>query len=118
MGRRKELSEVERSSIVLLSSEGYSSRQIVEKMPSLSQSCVVKTLKRFHSTGGFFSLRRTGRPSKTDDRTNRRMKNEVRANPFVTAREIKDIMNPTLNNISVRTIRHKLQKTIRQTLTR
>ena len=66
MGKKKELSEIYRSNIVLLSSQDYTSRQFAARF-KIAQSTVPTKLPRHAKTGNFQSRQRKGRPSLSTD---------------------------------------------------
>jgi transposase len=112
MGKRAELTQIHRSNIVLLSEEGYSTRAIAEKC-HVAQSTVVRTLSRHSAMGNFASRSRIGRPMKTTARTDRVLRKNVLSNPFISAVQLKSTIQPLLDNVSARTIRHRLSKELK-----
>ena len=68
-----ELTPSKRGRILALHEEGYSFRQIAEKIGNVAPSTCQKTVKRdeIHDTRN--TLPRPGRPRATDERTNRRI---------------------------------------------
>ena len=54
-----------------------------------------------------------GRPKKTSKTTERLLKNTVMKEPTITAKELKDQIQGPLQNVSVRTIQHRLQKDLK-----
>lgn len=61
---KSNLSTEERSAIVALRQEGYTTRELAEKRQT-SQKAVFRTLQRYQQSGSYSSLKRSGRPRAT-----------------------------------------------------
>ena len=99
-------SSVLRSNIVLLGEEGYSQRDIADRL-NVSKTGVQETLSRYRDTGSFTPKKRPGRPRKTTDRTDNIMRRIVVKNPrasssFVPAHLLHHV------DISTTTVRRRL----------
>ena len=74
--KRKEMSTDHKKMIVKLSNENVSGSKLAELLGS-NRFTIAKFLKRFKTTGMIEKRHRTGRPRKTDDRADRRLKMRV-----------------------------------------
>ncbi|KAI4787057.1 hypothetical protein KUCAC02_036710 [Chaenocephalus aceratus] len=109
MPRTKELSEDLRLRIVDLHKAGQGYKSIAESL-DVHQSTVRQVVYKWRKFSTVATLPRSGRPVKMTARAQRRMLNEVRKNPGVTARDLKTSLAQA--NISVD------ESTIRKTLTK
>lgn len=87
--KRAECTHDEIIAIKVLFEEGRSQRYIASKIQK-SQSTVARTLRRLqlNNEGSTVANTRTGRPSKLDDRAQRRLVRKVKENPFQTLEEL------------------------------
>ena len=76
MGRKKSLSEVQRSPIIALHNEGLSERNISAKL-KVSKTAVHQSIKKFEQYGSYKDLPRSGRPRKPTVRDDHVMKRIV-----------------------------------------
>jgi transposase len=53
----------------------------------------------------------SGRPKKTSAATDRILKHTITKYPMMTAKELKEELAQELQNVSIRTIQHRIQKT-------
>lgn len=109
--RRNEISVAVRAQAEILAKNGLSQREIANQF-NISLSSVSKTLRRIREEGHYRSRKRTGRPLKTSDTTNRLIRRIVVSNPSATSSEIASRL-PDGICISTRTIRRRLQLTFR-----
>lgn len=112
MVRKSELPSTKRSQIVLLSQEGYTTRDISRRM-TVSQSCVVKTIQRFKEQGNYASKTRSGRPKVTTPRTDTRIGRYSKSHPFASGPEISTNVFPDGDKPSLRTIRRRFDNDIK-----
>ena len=107
MAKFRLLTTAEKTNVVRLHGMGKSQKDIAE-IYSINQSPVSRIL------GAITSLmtNRSGRPRKTTKKTDSLISREVKKNPFISAREIKN-STPLLQNVSERTIRHRLSKDLK-----
>ena len=107
MGKFRSLTTAEKTNVVRLHGMGKSQKEIA-KIYSINQSSVSRIL------GAKTSLmtKRSGRPRKTTKKTDSLIIREVKKNPFISAREIKN-STPLLQNVSERTIWHRLSKDLK-----
>lgn len=107
MAKFRLLTTAEKTNVVRLHGMGKSQKEIAE-IYSINQSSVSRIL------GAKTSLmtKRSGRPRKTTKKTDSLISREVKKNPFISAREIKN-STPLLQNVSERTIRHRLSKDLK-----
>lgn len=102
MGRKKDISNEQRSSVILLYEEGYCQNIIAGR---LSLSCA--TVNRI--VNGSQPNERRGRLRKTTRRDDSLLKRLVNTDPFITSSKIKAQL-PSFSDISTRTIRRRLQE--------
>lgn len=104
-----ELSESKRAQIVLLNEEGYTERQIANRM-SVSKTAVHKTLVRYRKNGCYSSLPRSGRKRITTSQTDRLIHRLSTSNPRASARYIRSCLPDDIPVVSVSTVKRRLQK--------
>lgn len=112
MGARKQLLSDQIGAIIALHKVGKSQREIAKQL-EISQSTVNLWISRHSSSDGSCTPVRkmgSGRPRKTTLRTDKLIKRTVLIKPQITAKEIKSEHYNLLNDVSERTIRHRLQK--------
>lgn len=102
----------EKSVVLALVREGLSNREIGRKIGR--SEAAVRRVKRAASASGTSATpcRKpgSGRPKKTNKRTDKLLEREVKRDPFITAKELKGNYNSLLENVSVRTLQRRLQK--------
>jgi transposase len=108
MGKKAELSEPIRAQIRLLHEEGYSQCQIAKRL-HVSRCGVQNSLNR----PNLKTRPRQGRPRVTTPRTDHAIRRVVTSDPFISSAQIKSELAPHLNNVSTRTIRHRLSTDLR-----
>lgn len=109
MVKTRELPQQIRERIIALHEHtGKSSRNIAADL-HVSQSTVVRTIKRYHETGSSESRARPGRPKVTTTRDDVAMSRLATVNPFITAGEIKQELPQSCHNVSVDTIKRRLR---------
>ena len=69
-------------------------------------------IKRHRETGSLEAIKRDGRPKTTTLRVDKMMKCDLKKNPFATAAEVKSALEPAIDGMAIRTIRHCLQKNL------
>ncbi len=108
MVKSKELTEVQRNTIKVLSEEGYSVRMIAERTGT-PKSTVQDTLKRLERNGTLKSLPRSGRPKATNSRLDRRIVQMAENSSDPNAIDIAERLAETsIAQISSQTIRNRL----------
>jgi len=109
MGRKKELNVETRAVIAALHKEGYSTRQISSKS-KVSQTAVVRTLRRKQETGLNTSRHRSGRPRVTSKSEDKFICVQSKRSRLRTAPEIREELNATREKlVSVTTIQRRLR---------
>lgn len=112
MGRKKDLNEIEKSMAIAWQMEDVSVSEIARRLGrgksaiySLLNKCktlpILTTPKRKPGSGGL---------RKTSKRTDCLIGRLIKKNPFMSAAEIKASLPQLLENVSERTIRHRLSK--------
>ena len=109
MGRKKELSDSHKSNILLLNNEGYSQREIANRL-GISLGSINKFVNLARNGLSLKTKLRKGRPRKTSSRTDKAMKRLVQRKPFLSSAQIKSSLPGLLCDVSNRTIRHRLNK--------
>jgi transposase len=107
MGRQRELSQPIRAQITALRSQGLTERAIASTL-SVSKTAVHQTIVRHGELGSFESRKRGGRPRATTRQDDSMIRRAVVKEPTCSASEIQSQLPPSVN-ISVRTIRRRLQ---------
>jgi len=108
MVRSKELTSEKRAQIVILHKERQSSRTIAKKL-SVSQTAVVKALKRFEEQKDFKSRSRSGRPKLTSVRMDIAIVKAAKFSPRASASAIQARLPASeRGKPSTRTIRRRL----------
>ena len=111
MGRKQQLPLKTRSQVLILREEGYSIREIAQRV-ACSSAAVGKVIQRFRNSGSYEIQRRSGRPRKSTESDDALLKRVVLKNPAVTSTDLRK-NNPFLQKLSERTIRHRLQKELK-----
>ena len=101
-----EFSPKKRGIIQVLSDEGYTQREIAERL-NISQAGVSKTLKRIKDTGTFQTRKRTGRKRVTTRKVDRYIRQKCIQNPRWSAKTIIHELNI---EASARTVRRRLSE--------
>jgi transposase len=83
--------------------------KVVAQEFDVSISTVHFYVKRFQNTGDVDTAKRSGRPRKTDNRTDILLCREVKKNRFVTSTELQS--NPIVKSVSSRTIQRRITET-------
>ncbi|MDF4304952.1 helix-turn-helix domain-containing protein, partial [Vibrio parahaemolyticus] len=110
MARKPQLSKEKRIEIQVLKKEGYSTRQIAQKV-KVSQSGVAKALKRYEETGSHEDRFCSGRSRVTSKAEDKFIRVTSLRNRQKTAPEIRAQLNSTRsNNVSVETVRRRLRE--------
>lgn len=109
MPRQKELSEDLRSKIVDLhkAGKGY---KVISKTLEIHQSTVRQTIYKWRQFGTVATLPRSGRPVKMTPRAQRRLINEVKKQPRVTAKDLKASLVQANICVHESTVRKTLNK--------
>lgn len=106
----KGLSEGLRVRIITLREEGYSTREIARRV-SVSQSCVVTTLQRYHDMANLADRPRSGRPTVLTAAQKRYIKLLTARDPTINATKIKaELRAATGREVSTQTIRNCLHQ--------
>ena len=108
MARKSQLSKEKRIKIQVLKDEGYSTRQIAEKV-AVSQSGVVKALKIFEETGSHEDRFRCGRSRGTSKAEDKFLRITCLRDRNKAVPELRAELNVTkTNNVSLQTVRRRL----------
>ncbi|XP_071525919.1 uncharacterized protein [Panulirus ornatus] len=106
--RGKELSDEKKRTIVTLSDDGLSGRQIA-KMLKINASTVHKFLKRYGERGYVENESRSGRPTKYDGKLDRQLLRVVENNRRKSLQKITNTFNEVASvTLSQRTVRRRL----------
>jgi len=109
MGRKKELNVETHAVIAALHKEGYSTRQISSKT-KVSQTAVVRTLRRKQEIGLNTSRHRSGRPRVTSKSEDKFICVQSKRSRLRTAPEIREELNAIREKfVSVTTIQRRLR---------
>lgn len=114
MGPTK-LNNDEKIKVMTLVGEGLSNREIGRRLRR-SEAAVRRIKKAAAVLGTDEAPERkkgTGRKRKTDPRTDKMLEREVKKDPFITAKELKEAHPDVLGEVSVRTIQDRLQKLLK-----
>ena len=103
MGKKNQLTAVQKQSILLLHEEGYQQKSIATRV-GVSTSTVCRVI---HSENPFQVGERTGRPRVTSRHVDSKLKRLVQSNPTITSAKAKHEV-PELAVVSARTIRRIL----------
>lgn len=103
MGKKVQLTDVQKSNIILLKEEGYQQKAIANRL-QLSESSVSRIVK---SETPFKVGKRSGRPRSTSRHAESKLKRIVQSDPFITSSKAKAEV-PELNQVSSRTVRRIL----------
>ena len=109
------MDQEEKSKVMALVGEGLSNRAIARRI-GRSESTIryLKTAVATQGTGAVPARKKgTGMKRKTHPRTDIMLAREVKKDPFVTAKELKEMHANVLRDVSVRTIQHRLQKDLK-----
>lgn len=110
MGKKSDTSEKDRQYILKLHNDGSSNKKIAE-LTGVSARTVRRILQRHRETGSAGVKKRSGRPSKTNSRYDRRLKILSTMDPFKNATDLaKEMATVSECKISTRSIRRKLNK--------
>lgn len=110
MGKTKELTVEQRERVLVYSEFGWSQVKISKRM-KISRCCVQNTLKRFRQSGSHKTLKRTGRPKKTNRRQDMMIKRISLSDRKLTAPKITSIYNSSNDvPIGVSTVKNRLKK--------
>ena len=82
MGKKRSLSEVQRSQIVVLHDEGYPEREIGKRI-GCSKTAVHQAIVKFKNSGIYNDAKRSGSPKKTTPRADNVIKRQVMKSPTV-----------------------------------
>lgn len=104
-----ELTTEVRSNVLILKEEGYSFRQIGNRL-GISVGAIQRTITRHKENGSLISKRRSGRPQKTSATTDRMIKRFIIQNPRASSTFIQAQL-PCEVKIHSSTIRRRLSKT-------
>lgn len=108
MAKRKQISLEQRSAICTLNEEGYSMRQIAEKI-GVSYKGVHYTLVRKKATGGNQDRKRSGRPKSTKKQEDDYIVTLSKRNRRLTAPQIAATLNETREKpVSITTVKRRL----------
>lgn len=109
MPRKKEISEDIKSRVVELhkSGKGY---KLISKTLGIHQSTVRQILYKWREHGTVATLPRSGRPAKMTPKARRRILNEVKKNPGITAKGLKESLEVANISVSESTIRKTLNR--------
>ena len=105
----------EKTMALTLAGEGLSNREISRRL-GRSEGAVRYVKRAAAALGTDATPERkegTGRKKKTHPRTDKLLEREVKKDPFVTAKELKNMHADVLGEVSVRTIQHRLQKDLK-----
>ncbi|KAK4317377.1 hypothetical protein Pmani_011539 [Petrolisthes manimaculis] len=114
MGHTK-LTMEEKGKVMVLAGVGLSNREIGRRLRR-SETAIrrVKQAAATLGTGGTPQRKKgTGRKRKTDTRTDKMLERQVKKDPFVTAKELKEMYADLLGEVSVRTVQIRLQKDLK-----
>ena len=106
MGRKHQLSQVKRESIVALKAAGIGQNEIARQL-GIAKSSVSKILKQSRDEGTTAIRPRTGRPRKVTRRLQSLMRRSINVNPHQTANQLKASI-PELREVSVTTVKRVL----------
>lgn len=110
MPRGKPIGTAKRSAIITLHREGYSVRQICNKV-KVARSTVHDTITRYQTTGDLADRARSGRPRITTKADDQRLKLISKRNRRLTAPEIaSDFNRGCAETVSVSTVKRRLQE--------
>ncbi|GFQ82801.1 HTH_Tnp_Tc3_2 domain-containing protein [Trichonephila clavata] len=110
MENRKETTIEERKLVIKLSKEGKSLRNIV-KVFGRSVNCIQKILQKFKKTGMLANTKGRGRKKIMNSITERRVIQQVKIDPKISAPEIAASISNTLGrSVSAETVRRVLRK--------
>ena len=106
---RAELTVDQKKTIINLIEGNFSQSHIADLL-NVSQSCISKFLKRWNCRNNVENLCRSGRPRKSDSRSDRRLIRHVKCHRKQTLKEITNTVNQILPRpLSSRTVRQRLR---------
>ena len=100
LGKRRESTALERVRIIELNAEGYSQRDIAQKMGSVSKTTVQRVLQQWKSSQ-LNPTPRNGRPPTLDLKDKRRIYRASDADPGATLAELTSDMHLGVNFVTV-----------------
>jgi len=107
---RKELTVEQKNVVINMHKEHFSQRKIANIL-GVTQACICKVLKRVKDRNDVENLPRSGRPSKTDTRGDRRIVRYTKCHRKQTLAEITNTVNEFLPQaISARSVRRRLRR--------
>lgn len=109
MPKKSQISEDKRDLIVSLHQEGKTTREIA-KIVEISQSSVVYNIGKHKCFGSVQERPRSGRPKIDIAALEKKIKNSLKANAQITARQVHDSLPSKLQNlVNIRTIQRRLK---------
>jgi len=108
MPKTRELSVFERMQVYDMRKNGKTLRQIAE-IYHISPEGVNKIIKRITTSGSPENTARTGRNRKTTTYEDRKILKEVRANPFISASDIKEKLNLSIQTTQIKSRIHEAE---------
>ena len=108
--RGKELTTEQRAAVLALQKHGVSYRQIATTL-NVSLGVVCQTVQRKRETGSLCSRSRSGRPRSTSQRDDRKILQEAKRTPHVTAVQLRSRLSQHLQTVSKWLIRRRLAET-------
>ena len=109
MGRRKSLSEVQRSLIIALHNEGLLERKISAKF-KISKTAVHQSIKKFEQYDSYNNLPRTRRPRKTTVKDDHVMKRIVTRSPMRSISKVRGALVERGVSVSRMTVSRRLSQ--------
>lgn len=109
MGRKPSISPEIRAQIVVLSSEGYSERELARRF-KWSKNAVHMAICRFKESKTFSDRPRSGRPRATTSRDDSVIKRVVLQSPSSSCRKIQSRLAASGTKISLQTVSRRLSK--------
>ena len=107
MGKKRGLSVAERSKIVTLHEEGYSERQILNRV-KFSKTAVHQAIVKFRNCGSFQDLHRSGRPRVTSQRDDHLIKRMAVRSPTSSSKKIRSALLLKGTVASTATVKRRL----------
>ena len=107
MGKKRGLSVAERSKIVTLHEEGYSERQISNRV-KFCKTAVHQAIVKFRNCGSFQDLHRCGRPRVTSQRDDHLIKRMAVRSPTSSSKKIRSALLLKGTVASTATVKRRL----------
>lgn len=107
MGKNPSLKPEKRAQIVLLKEEGYSEREISQKLVC-SKTAVHQALVKFQASGQYCDDSRSGRPRKTTPRDDHAIRRIAVRSPMSSTSKIRSALLSKGTNISTKTVSRRL----------